>query len=259
MSELPKGEWLVPGAYTTGEGVLVDVVLPVYNEAHVLGASVARVRRFLQERADFRWRIIIADNASTDATLARAGELASRWIEVAVLHLPEKGRGRALRLAWADTQADIRTYMDIDLSTGLEAFPELVRAIRDDGYDIAVGTRLHRRAAVSRSTRREVLSQSYNMALKLALGAQFSDAQCGFKAIGASAAAKLLPLVEDGEWFFDTELLVLAERNGMRIRDVPVVWVEDPDTRVNVRRTAMQDLRGIARLRLRGVPRVAPG
>ena len=258
MTDFPSGQWLAPGAYERGRSfpgsATVDAVLPVYNERHILAASVGRLRRFLLEHADFAWRIVIADNASIDGTLAEAQRLAERHPDVAVMHIPQKGRGRALHAAWTETNADVRTYMDIDLSTGLPAYLDLVRAIALEGYDVAIGTRLHPRSAVSRSLRRDLISQAYNVIIKLAFDTRFSDAQCGFKAIGASAAERLLPLIADGEWFFDTELLIVAERNGLRIKDVPVVWLEDPDTRVNVRRTALRDLRGLARLRFRGVP-----
>ncbi|MSQ61267.1 MAG: glycosyltransferase [Dehalococcoidia bacterium] len=257
-----SGQWRVDGSYARGGAfpgsATVDVVLPVYNEAHVLADSVGRVRRFLQGQADFAWRIVIADNASVDGTLETALRLASAWPEVAVLHIPFKGRGGALHIAWTETEADVRTYMDIDLSTGLPAFLDLVHAVTREGYDLATGTRLHRGSAISRSFRRDVLSRGYNLLIKLTFATRFSDAQCGFKAISASAARLLLPVVHDREWFFDTELLILAEKNGLRVQDVPVVWVEDPDTRVNVQRTVLRDLKGLARLRFRGVGNVTP-
>ncbi len=257
-----SGQWRVAGSYQRSHAfpgnATVDVVLPVYNEEHVIADSIGRVRRFLQEQAEFAWRIVIADNASTDRTLETALRIASSWPEVAVLHIPFKGRGGALHIAWAETEADVRTYMDIDLSTGLPAFLDLVNAITQEGYDLATGTRFHRGSAISRSFRRDQLSRGYNLLIKLTFATRFSDAQCGFKAISASAAGLLLPLVHDREWFWDTELLILAEKSGLRIQDVPVVWVEDPDTRVNVQRTVLRDMKGLARLRFRGVRSVTP-
>ena len=257
-----SGQWRVTGNYERNRAfpgsATVDVVLPVYNEERILTDSVGRVRRFLQEQADFAWRIVIADNASADRTLEIALRIASAWPEVAVLHIPYKGRGGALHIAWTETEADVRTYMDIDLSTGLPAFLDLVHAVTQEGHDLATGTRLHPGSAVSRSFQRDLLSRSYNVLIKLAFATRFSDAQCGFKAISASAARLLLPLVQDREWFFDTELLILAEKNGLRIQDVPVVWVEDPDTRVNVQRTVLRDLNGLVRLRFGGVRNLTP-
>ena len=230
----------------------VDLVIPVYNEAHVLEGSVQTVRAFLAERLKpHRWRIVVADNASTDATLAVAQRLAEAYPdEVGYIHLDEKGRGRALKAAWSSSDADVLSYMDVDLSTDLQAYPELVQHIIN-GYDVAIGSRLLRSSQTTRSAKREAISRTYNLMIKLSHFSGISDAQCGFKAISPAAARVLLPLIENNEWFFDTELLLLAEKRGFRIREIPVTWVEDPDTRVNVVKTAMEDIRGLARLRFR--------
>lgn len=230
----------------------VDLVIPVYNEAHVLEGSVQTVRAFLIERLKpHKWRIVVADNASTDATLAVAQRLAEAHPEeVGYLHLDQKGRGRALKTAWLSSDADILSYMDVDLSTDLEAYPELVQQIIN-GYDVAIGSRLRPASRTTRSPKREVISRTYNLMIKLSHFSGVSDAQCGFKAISRRAAQALLPLIENNEWFFDTELLLLAEKRGFRIREIPVTWVEDPDTRVNVVKTAMEDIRGLLRLRFK--------
>lgn len=233
----------------------VEVVIPVYNEEHVLAQSVATLRAFLGERLrPHRWRILVADNASTDGTLQVAQGLAAQHPgEVAWLHLDEKGRGRALRLAWTTSEADILTYMDVDLSTGLEAFPLLVQAIVN-GFDIAIGSRLLPDSRTIRSSKREFVSRCYNLLIKASHFTRISDAQCGFKAISREAARALVPLVQNQEWFFDTELLLLAEKRGYRIKEVPVRWVEDPDTRVHVLKTALEDIRGLLRLRFNPLP-----
>lgn len=232
----------------------VDAVIPVYNEEHVLARSVATLRSSLAEHLPYPWTIVIADNASTDGTLALAQELARQYSEVRTIHMPEKGRGRALRAAWSQSQADILSYMDVDLSTDLSAYPPLVRAIAEEGYDIAIGSRLMREAQTTRSLRREFISRSYNLLVKAMFFTRFSDAQCGFKALSRRAVQGLLPLVENQEWFFDSELLILAERKGYRITEIPVRWVEDPDSRVNVPKTALEDIRGLLRLRFRPIP-----
>lgn len=233
----------------------VDLVIPVYNEAHVLEGSVQTVRAFLIERLKpHKWRIVVADNASTDATLAVAQRLAEAHPEeVGYLHLDQKGRGRALKAAWLSSDADVLSYMDVDLSTDLEAYPELVQHIIN-GYDVAIGSRLLPASRTTRSPKREVISRTYNLMIKLSHFSRISDAQCGFKAVSREAAQTLLPSIENNEWFFDTELLLLAEKRGFRIREVPVRWVEDPDTRVNVVKTALEDLRGLVRLRFRPPP-----
>ncbi len=233
---------------SSGRRYLVEVVVPVYNEEHVLDQSVRRLHAFLKSDFPYHFRITIADNASTDGTWARARALAADLTEVRAVHLDEKGRGRALRRTWGDSDADVVAYMDVDLSTSLEAFLPLVAPLISGHSDLAIGSRLSKGSQVVRGPKREVISRVYNLLLHTTLAARFSDAQCGFKAARTEIVQALLPQVEDEEWFFDTELLLLAERNGLRIHEVPVDWVDDPDSRVDVLQTALDDLRGMARV-----------
>ncbi|GJF12088.1 sugar translocase [Mycolicibacterium cyprinidarum] len=230
---------------------VLDVVVPVYNEEAVLAVSVRRLHRYLQEAVPFPARITIADNASVDGTPRIAAELAAELTDVRVVRLGQRGRGRALRQVWSESDATVLVYMDVDLSTELAALAPLVAPLISGHSDLAIGTRLGRGARVRRGPKREIISRCYNLILKSTLSAGFSDAQCGFKAIRADVAARLLPFVEDTGWFFDTELLVLAERSGLRIHEVPVDWVDDADSRVDIFATAAADLKGIGRL-LRG-------
>lgn len=235
----------------------VDVVIPVYNEERDLPKGVVALRQFLSENLpDKKWRIVVADNGSTDGTLAMAQALSQKYDDVAWIHLDQKGRGRALKKAWLESDADIVSYMDVDLSTNLDAFPRLV-ALIDARYDVATGSRLLPQSRTVRSFKREFISRMYNVLVKLMFFTRFSDAQCGFKAMSRAAARKLLPLVKDTGWFFDTELLIIAEKRGFRIGEVPVEWMEDPDTRVRILRTAMKDIQGLLRLRFGGIPRVS--
>ncbi|MGV0645631.1 glycosyltransferase [Mycolicibacterium sp. XJ879] len=227
---------------------VLDVVIPVYNEQTTLVASVHRLHRHLQDDFPFAARITIADNASDDGTARLAAELADVLEDVRVVRLEQKGRGRALHAVWSDSDAQVLAYMDVDLSTDLNALAPLVAPLISGHSDLAIGTRLGRGARVVRGLKREAISRCYNLILKSTLAAGFSDAQCGFKAIRADVARPLLPHVVDTGWFFDTELLVLAERSGLRIHEVPVDWVDDPDSRVDILATAAADLRGIARL-----------
>ncbi|HEX7610009.1 MAG TPA: glycosyltransferase [Solirubrobacteraceae bacterium] len=229
----------------------VEVVIPVYNEEHVLARSVRSLHAHLSSLSGLSFAITIADNASTDATLARAGELARELPEVGVLHLDRKGRGRALRAAWGASRADVVAYMDVDLSTDLDALALLLTPLLEGRGDIAIGSRLAPGAHVTRSRRREVISRTYNMLLRLTLQAGFSDAQCGFKAARREVVQSLLAEVEDEQWFFDTELLHLAQRRKLAIHEVPVRWVEDPDSRVDIAATVREDLHGVMRLRRR--------
>ena len=226
----------------------VEIVVPVYNEQDDLGPSVRRLHAFLRDRFPFTALITIADNASTDATWNRARELAEQLDGVRAVHLDAKGRGRALQHVWASSDARVVAYMDVDLSTDLAALLPLVAPLLSGHSDVAIGSRLARTSRVVRGPKRELISRCYNLLLRTTLRARFSDAQCGFKAMRTDTARLLLPHVKDTAWFFDTELLVLAERSGMRIAEVPVDWVDDPDSRVDVIATALADLRGIARV-----------
>jgi putative flippase GtrA len=226
----------------------VDIVLPVHNEERDLEASVRQLHAYLSERFTPTWVITIADNASTDRTWAIASHLAEALDGVDAIHLPRKGRGRALRTAWSASPALVVAYMDVDLSTDLDALLPLVAPLLSGHSDVAIGTRLASGARVVRGPKRELISRSYNLILRTALRTGFSDAQCGFKALRADVARALLPLIEDQGWFFDTELLVLAEHNGLRIHEVPVDWVDDPVSRVDIVSTAADDLRGVWRM-----------
>ncbi|BCI83207.1 sugar translocase [Mycolicibacterium sp. TY66] len=230
---------------------VLDIVVPVYNEQVALPGCIRRLHRHLEEHVPYPVQITIADNASIDATPQVAAELALEFDNVRVVRLELKGRGRALHEVWSHSQSPVLVYMDVDLSTDLAALGPLVAPLISGHSDLAIGTRLARSSRVVRGPKREFISRCYNLILRGALSAKFSDAQCGFKAIRADVAQALLPLVEDTGWFFDTELLVLAERTGLRIHEVPVDWVDDPDSRVDIIATAAADLKGVGRL-LRG-------
>jgi putative flippase GtrA len=226
----------------------VDIVVPVRNEERDLAPSVRRLVGYLREGFPFTARVTIADNGSTDSTWAIAGQLAREYGEVRAVRLEEPGRGRALRAIWSQSDAEVLAYMDVDLSTDLNALLPLVAPLLSSHSDLAIGTRLARGSRVIRGPKRELISRCYNLLLHTCMGARFSDAQCGFKAIRREQARALLPLTQDTGWFFDTELLVLAERAGLRIHEIPVDWVDDLDSRVDIVGTALADLRGMVRL-----------
>ncbi|MFN8025752.1 MAG: glycosyltransferase [Acidimicrobiia bacterium] len=226
----------------------VDVVLPVYNEEVVLERSVERLHAFLSQHFPFTWRITVVDNASTDGTWRKAENLAAGLDHVRAIHLDQKGRGLALRSAWTASDAAVVAYMDVDLSTDLDALLPLVAPLVSGHSDVAIGSRLAPTSSVARAPKREFISRTYNLILRTVMATRIRDAQCGFKAVRGDIARKLVPAVEDDGWFFDTELLLLAERNGLRIAEVPVTWVDDPDSRVHIANTAWNDLKGTARM-----------
>lgn len=229
-------------------GPAIDIVVPVYNEEEALAASVSRLVQYLASSMHVTWQVTIADNASTDGTGRIGAELAAEHDGVRYLRLEEKGRGRALKHAWLNSTAEVVAYLDVDLSTDLAALPPLIAPLLSGHSDVSIGTRLGRTSRVVRGPKREFISRTYNALLRGTLGVRFSDAQCGFKAMRAEAARVLLPHIEDAGWFFDTELLVLAERAGLRIHEIPVDWTDDPTSAVDIVQTALDDMRGIVRV-----------
>jgi putative flippase GtrA len=238
----------VPATTSQTGTALVEVALPVYNEGKQLESSVLRLREFLSQSFPFSTAIRIIDNGSTDETWSIACRLAATHPEVSALHLNEAGKGRAIRAAWSSGSAEIVAYMDVDLSTGLGALLPLIAPLLSGHSDLAIGSRFAPGAHVLRGARRELVSRGYNLVLRAALRSRFSDATCGFKAMRRETADVLLPLVSDEHWFFDTELLVVAERNGYRIHEVPVDWIDDADSRLSIGNVAREDLSGVARL-----------
>ena len=247
MFELAASPTSSPGESPVAAPV-VDVVLPVHNEEATLARSVRRLHDYLADGFPFSWRITIVDNASSDTTARIADRLAAELPEVVVVHLARKGRGLALREAWRRSDAAVVAYMDIDLSTNLDAFLPMIAPLASGHSDVAIGSRLAAGASVARRPKRELISRAYNLMVRAMFATQVRDLQCGFKAVRTDVVRDLLPAVQDDGWFFDTELLLLAERNGLRIHQVPVDWIDDPDSRVDITRTALADVKGALRL-----------
>ena len=235
----------------------LDVVIPVLNEERALPESIPVLHAHLADNfCGYNWRIVIADNGSEDATPEVSERLSREYPGVSPFRLEQRGRGLALRTTWLASDADIVTYMDVDLSTDLEALKPLVGAVAEQGYDIAIGSRLIKGSRVElRPLKREITSRGYSFLFRSMFFTGFRDAQCGFKAVSRRAVDELVPLIENNRWFFDTELLILAEANGFRIREIPVHWTDDPDTRVKILGTAIEDVKGLLRLRFGGIPK----
>ena len=224
------------------------VVFPVYNEEKALRQGVEMLTAFLNDHDNYEWKIVISDNNSNDRTAEIGRELELENPMVNYLHIPRKGRGIALRTAWEQADTDYVSYMDIDLSTGLDALIKAIDAL-DGGADIAVGTRLSKESNTTRGLKREFISRSYNIVIKMSLGIHFNDAHCGFKTGRREVVQKILPYIKDNEWFFDTEFLFYGEKLGHRIVEIPVTWIEDMDTKARIFKDAYDDLSGLYRLR----------
>lgn len=236
----------------------VEIVIPVLNEERALPGCIETLIEFTSRQPGYDWKITVADNGSTDRTPEVIAEIAKKHPNVGTIRLEQRGRGRALKRAWLESDADVRCYMDVDLSTDIEALPGLVSAIATEGYDVATGSRLIKGSEViGRKLTREITSRGYNLLIRLLFWPPFRDAQCGFKAVSRRAAENLMPLIENNAWFMDTEMLLLAQAAGYRIKEVPVRWVDDPDTRVKIVSTVWEDVKGLLRLRFRGRPRPA--
>ena len=233
----------------------VDIIIPVFNEERDLPNSIKKLTEFLEANLTNPWQVIILDNASTDGTREISEGLCQQYQQVNYRYLSQKGRGRALRTAWLESNADLVSYMDVDLSTDLAYFPPMIKAL-ESGYHVAIGSRLSQASKVARSFKREFISRAYNLMIKAMFFTTFPDAQCGFKVLTRQAAQAIVPHIINNNWFFDTELLILAAKNGYRIKSVPVKWDDDPNSSVNVISTVTEDVRGLLRLRFGGVPRV---
>jgi glycosyltransferase involved in cell wall biosynthesis len=227
-----------------------EIVLPVRDEEQALERSVETILSHAKSWGERFESLVIVDNGSRDGTWAIAGRLCRRDARVRRSRVAGAGRGRALRQAWSESRAEVSLYMDVDLSTSLEHVAEALHWM-EQGYDVVAGSRSHPGARVERSKYRRALAWSYAKLLEIFFSpCAFRDAQCGFKAVRLSAVRALLPLTRSASWFFDTELLVLGERLGLRIRSLPVVWREAPRSRVRPFRNALSTLAELVSLRV---------
>jgi Glycosyl transferase family 2 len=247
----------ITAQHTRSLANLTEIAIPIYNEEKVLAASIHRLREHLNMYFPYPFIITIADNGSTDRSWEIATRLATDLPDVQAVRVPIKGRGGAVRYAWSRSQATVVAYMDVDLSIDLDAFAPLVSSVMSGHSDLAIGTRYAQASYVDRSVKRAIFSRSLNYLLRHSIGARFSDAMCGFKAARREVIQDLLPHVRDNKWFFDPEMLLQAQRRGLRIHEVPVVCIDDPDSTVHVVRDARDDLIAMARVARRlvgGIP-----
>ena len=235
-------------ASTPALAPVLDIALPVFNQEVRLEENLRRLHGHLADTLPHTFRITVVDNASTDGTLRIAERLAREFPELMVVRLDRRGRGNSLRKIWLSSASPLLAYIDLDLSFDLSAVAPLLAPLMSGHSDLAVGTRLAKASHGTFSHHRDVIARAYNFLLRVLTGARFSDAECGFKAIRADVARQLLPYTRDEAWFFDTELLIIADRSALRIHEVPVDWSDNPDSSVDVVRTLLTDLKGLAGL-----------
>ncbi len=233
-----------------------DVTIPVLNEEASIDRQVRILHRFLSEHfpESGQWRIVIADNGSTDNTRHIAAALGDEFPEIQLVQVPERGVGLALKTSWTQSTADIVGYMDLDLATDLHHFTQAYHALTTEGFDVVYGTRLHARSKViGRTIKREITSRVFNAILKVYLGVHFSDGMCGFKWLRREFVAPLMAggAMSNG-WFFSTELLTVAEWHKLKICELPVQWTDDTtESKVDIPKLAMQYLKAMDILKQR--------
>ncbi|MCK4744947.1 glycosyltransferase [Candidatus Parcubacteria bacterium] len=205
----------------------INITTPCLNEGKILNNNIIALFNFLNKNvAEDEWQIIIADNNSTDNTAEIAKELEDRFKQIKYFFISQKGKGVAIRHGWKNFDADIYVFMDADLSVDLEALPKLISAVKEEHYDIAVGSRFHKQSIIKRSIARKMISKLYRVAKKIITNSYISDLPCGFKAANKEIIKKILPLIKNNEWFFDSELIILSEKCGYKIKEIPVKWEE---------------------------------
>ncbi|MAG44275.1 glycosyl transferase [bacterium] len=203
----------------------IIIVVPVFNEEKILKQNILKIFEFCNNNLSIDWQIIIADNKSTDQTSNIGKTLALVYQEVEYLYVDKQGKGVAIKTAWEKYSGDIYCFMDADLATGLSALPPLINGFTG-GYDLVIGSRYHVHSKVNRTFIRKIFSLGYRLVLKIFLGLKVLDAPCGFKAINSKIKENILPKVQNDKWFFDSELLILVYKQGYKIKEIPVTWLD---------------------------------
>jgi len=205
----------------------LTIVLPIYNEEKMIGSAIERVIDYMQKHlASYQWQLVIADNASTDRTMEIVKDKADRYPQLKYFHLPQAGKGGAIKQAWLRYPARINIFMDADLSTNLRHLPELIRPLEEKKCDLVIGSRLQRESKTKRTLFRSLLSRIYNLLFKILFRIKITDAQCGFKAVSRQVVETIIPRLKDNQWFFDSELIISTYQHGLTVKEIPVSWKE---------------------------------
>ena len=232
----------------------IDIVLPVFNEELSLEEQVHKASVFIREKLSDLGiiRLVVADNGSTDQTADIVRRLAQSNEILRFVQVSRPGVGLALRTAWLQSEADIVGYMDLDLATDLGHLREALEPLTQDIVDVVAGSRLKLGSrVVGRSLKREITSRSFNYIIRWYLGTAFSDGMCGFKFLQRKHLPAIIGegAVSEG-WFFSTELLFCAQHLGLRLLDLPVTWTDDPNSKVQISKLAIQYMLAMRRLKV---------
>ena len=233
----------------------VEICLPIYNEEKILEKNVNTLINYcLEKNFGFDWKIVIVINGSKDGSLKISQSLKEKFPAlIDYVNFEDPGRGQALKKYWGKSEADIVTYMDIDLAVSLNHLDDLIWQIIEDQTDLTIGSRLLPESKIKRSFIRELSSQTYNFLSRVILGHNFSDMQCGFKAIRKKSLEKIIEHLQEQKWFFDTELILFAKQNGLRIKELPVDWSEnrydERKSKVNLLKDSLKFFYNLIRLK----------
>jgi len=235
----------------------VDFCLPIYNEEKILEKNVLKLLNYCSaQQFNFDWKITIVSNGSSDSSSTIGEKLkAENSDKINFINIKTPGRGQALKTYWLKSPADIVVYMDIDLAVSLDEIPRLIQPIINKTFDLLVGSSLMPESKIKRSFIRELSSQSYNFLSRVILKHNFSDMQCGFKAVKAEVFKKIAPYIKDTKWFFDTELIIFTKIFGYKIKEIPVNWSEnrydERESKVNMFKDSFKFLYNLIALKIR--------
>lgn len=230
-------------------GIELEIVIPVYNEARILKTNLLRLLAFIKRHHHQRWLITVAINGSSDQSFSIAKALAAKSRNLQVIRLKKKGRGGALKYVWLKSRAKFVAYMDADLSVALKHVDDWLSCLKQ-GFKIVIGSRNCHGSQVERGFVRTLVSYAYGLIVRYFLKLPVSDCQCGFKVVERRLAQRLCRKTKNNNWFFDTELLFWAHKEGLPIKEFPVRWRERKGSTVKILATSVEDILGITRLRL---------
>jgi len=232
----------------------ISIAVPTFNEEKIIEQRINQLFDFCENNLKkYKWRIIVADNGSTDRTIKIIRKQKQKYSKLEYFHLKKLGKGLAIKKAWQDYLADVNIFMDADLATELKFTIPLINGITEEKYDLTIGSRYHKQSKCKRSLIRSMCSKFYNFILKIFFNIKLTDTHCGFKALSKSAVQRIIPKIKNNGLFFDTELLVLARYYNLKIKEMPVNWEDKNErkTKIKIIKTGLKYLKEIIKLKYR--------